>query len=155
MTARNRLHRHEPDVMAVGRVLGAGIAEADEKHMASTAVRPPYRDVRYADKAACVPPHFFSGFAGAAAAAGCSTRGRSSAGCSAWSRTGSRAFRGRHGARSSGGSSRSGSRSRSFGSSLHFFRVAGRRHHGDEVMSGLPITRIFAGSVTSSDASSD
>ena len=31
MAARNRLHRHKPDVVAVAGVLGTGIAEADEK----------------------------------------------------------------------------------------------------------------------------
>jgi hypothetical protein len=31
VAARDRLNGHEPDIMAVARVLGAGIAEADEK----------------------------------------------------------------------------------------------------------------------------
>src|SRR6185369_10923974 len=92
VTARDRLHRHEPDVMAVGRMLGAGIAEADEKQHG------------FNGREAALSQCALRRQGGLCAASlllwlrrrgggGCSTRSRSSAGCSAWSRTGSSALR--------------------------------------------------------------
>ena len=84
------------------------------------------------------PPHFFSGFA----ARRRGRRGtrpqaqhleqRSSAGRGPWHGTGDGPFRAGHNPGGGGGCGSGGGSGCSFGGGLHFFGVAGRRHHGHQ-----------------------
>ena len=79
MPTRDRLHRHETDIVAVADIARAGIAEADEKQHGVGGAVPACRITENANEKACAPPHFLSGFAGAAAGGRRSTGRRGAA----------------------------------------------------------------------------